>query len=726
MTRTKLLVAVVMACLSACVAPETAEVTGRDDGLARLALATGGPITVEMGDGGTTRTLAMTERHLSGRAGDPAAVATKFLADYADVFGLDSDAAASFAVVRADVEPNGVRHVVLQRHQHGEPVAHGTIAVHLDRDNGVFRVVGDSAYLGAPLRNTRVLTPEQAGRAAATGLGVAGDATGVTRQIVVVAPDDARFAYEVTLSWHDDRGAQHLHAVVVDAASGALLASHDLVENFTGRVYTASPGAAPTSDGRTVVSFDGDVTASPSGWVGSARTTTGNNAAAATDLDGNNSVGSNEIRPAADASDAFDFPMSPSDEPSTYREAAVANAFYLVNDWHDRAYKLGFTESAGNFQSSNFGNGGGQNDEVQIDVQDGAGTDNANFATPPDGQRPRMQLFVFDLANGAGGVHQDSALDPSVVYHEQTHGLSNRTVGGGSTGCLVNLQSAGMGEGWSDFMAASFLGDPVVGAYVTGNAATGIRRASMANSPFTYGDIQDRELAEVHDVGEMWAAALWDIRTALGAATTEQLVVSGMKLTPCRPTMVDARDAILAADAAINAGANRCALYTAFAGRLLGTGASSPNDTSTTQIVTSADVPADCGDTIPPGGTKTFTAVDVPKAIPDNDPAGATSVIHTRPKGFVATKVLVTVDITHTYRGDLVIQVIAPDGQIATLADRTGGSADDFHVADLDITSSFAAGTRASGTWKLFVRDTAIQDTGEITGFSLTLTAVKR
>jgi extracellular elastinolytic metalloproteinase len=181
-----------------------------------------------------------------------------------------------------------------------------------------------------------------------------------------------------------------------------------------------------------------------------------------------------------------------------------------------------------------------------------------------------------------------------VVYHENTHGLSNRLVGGGTTTCLRGLQSGGMGEGWGDFMGSSFRNDPVVGAYVTGNTTLGIRRASMASSPFTYNDVKNGNLGEVHDVGELWAAVLWDVRTALGAAKTEQLVVQGMKNTPCNPTMLQARDGIIAADASINAGANRCALFRAFARRQMGSGASSPNHNSTTQIVTSTAVPAGC------------------------------------------------------------------------------------------------------------------------------------
>ena len=113
----------------------------------------------------------------------------------------------------------------------------------------------------------------------------------------------------------------------------------------------------------------------------------------------------------------------------------------------------------------------------------------------------------------------------------------------------------------------------------------------------------------------------------------------------------------------------------------------------------------------------------VPKTIPDNDPAGVTTGINVKRPGLALQKVLVSVDITHTYRGDLVIQLIAPNGEIATLSDRAGGSADNFSAVDLDVTSSFTPGSSASGPWKLFVRDLAIQDTGTINSFSLTITA---
>ncbi|HEU4728978.1 MAG TPA: extracellular metalloproteinase [Kofleriaceae bacterium] len=588
----------------------------RDEAVQVLQQSAGAPVALEVNELGTTRVVSMTPQFpVPSRTSDPALAALSFLSTHHDTFQMDATEAASFVVSRVDVEPKlGVSHVTLQRMFQGIPVFQGAITVHMDAGNGVFRALGDEFYRVSPPTNRMTLSASQAALAAGKALGVPlsltvaateGQATTfsspgtldpvkVEPRIFEVATGDDRFAYQVLLSWADAQKQQQYQLALVDAQTGALLASHSLVETFTGRVFNvnAQPTANMTTDTRTVVSFDGNPAASPSGWVGTARNTVGNNAVAATDLDGNNTVGTNETQPVADANNSFDFPFSPTQNASNFRPAAVANAFFLVNDYHDRTYLLGFTEAAGNFQTNNFGKGGAQNDPVNVDAQDGSGTNNANFSTPPDGSRPRMQMFLFTLN---GGATEDGDFDPTVIYHENTHGLSNRLVGGGSTGCLGGLQSGGMGEGWGDFMGSSFLNNPVVGAYVTGNATVGIRQFAMSNSPFTYNDIKNGTLAEVHDIGELWAATLWDVRTQVGAAVAEQLVVSGMKLTPCNPTMLQARDAIIQADANLNAGANRCKLWGAFAGRLMGTGASSANANSTTTIVTSNAVPADCG-----------------------------------------------------------------------------------------------------------------------------------
>ena len=127
-------------------------------------------------------------------------------------------------------------------------------------------------------------------------------------------------------------------------------------------------------------------------------TTQGNNAQAYTDTDANNSPDAGSS-PSGGTARNFDFAMPLTSAPSAYRPAAVTNLFYWNNIIHDVQYQYGFDEVAGNFQVNNYGKGGLGNDSVQAEAQDGSGTNNANFSTPPDGQRPRMQMYVWTAPN---------------------------------------------------------------------------------------------------------------------------------------------------------------------------------------------------------------------------------------------------------------------------------------------------------------------------------------
>jgi extracellular elastinolytic metalloproteinase len=602
---------------AACVGVDGDEATGaRGHAIDALQHKTGARVAFEANELGTTRVLDMTPQYpVPSRLADPAAAAARFLTEHHDAFQLSAGDASSFVATSVDVEPDiNVSHVTLQRTYNGFPVFQGSIQVLMDGGNNVVRVTADELFrIGTPT-NRLSLAPLEAANAAAKSYGLALSLDGGTTDgratvfesaslldpakvepyIFQVALGDDRFAYQVLLSWADDNKEQQYQVALVDAHTGEILFDASLVDTFTGRVFTATtvPRTSDTTDRRVVVSFNGNATASPSGWVNTTRRTQGNNVVACTDLNANNSCGTNEVQPTANTNDAFDFPYSPTQDAPNFRPAAVANAFFYANDFHDRVYALGFNEASRNFQLSNFGRGGAQNDPVNLDVADGSGTNNANFATPPDGSRPRMQMFLFNRRSAS--VRQDSSFDGSVVYHEYSHGLSNRLVGGGSTACLRGLQSGGMGEGWGDFIGSSFRADPIVGAYVTGNNTTGIRRASMANSPFSYNDVRNGNLNAVHAVGELWAATLWDVRRTVGAAVIERLVVQGMKNTPCNPTILQARDAIITADNSINGGANRCTIWRAFGARQMGTGAASPNHNSTTAIVLSTAVPAGC------------------------------------------------------------------------------------------------------------------------------------
>lgn len=167
------------------------------------------------------------------------------------------------------------------------------------------------------------------------------------------------------------------------------------------RVF-ALPVESPIHGNRTLVSSPSDSISSPFGWHdtnGSAGAeftiTRGNNVFAYTDP---NNTGSG-FSPDGTSALHFDFPFTPGTAPSSYQSAAVTNLFYLNNMMHDIWYQYGFDEASGNFQFNNYGNGGAGSDEVNAEAQDGGGTNNANFATPPDGQNPRMQMYIWTGSN---------------------------------------------------------------------------------------------------------------------------------------------------------------------------------------------------------------------------------------------------------------------------------------------------------------------------------------
>jgi secreted trypsin-like serine protease len=85
--------------------------------------------------------------------------------------------------------------------------------------------------------------------------------------------------------------------------------------------------------------------------------------------------------------------------------------------------------------------------------------------------------------------------------------------------------------------------------------------------------------------------------------------------------------------------------------------------------------------------------------------------------GAASATATVDVNIVHTYRGDLVVDLVAPDGSVYNLLNRSGGSADNVIQAFPKNLSS----ETANGTWNLRVRDAAAQDVGYINGWSITL-----
>jgi extracellular elastinolytic metalloproteinase len=118
-------------------------------------------------------------------------------------------------------------------------------------------------------------------------------------------------------------------------------------------------------------------------------------------------------------------------------------------------YRYGFTEASFNFQKTNIRAGGTANDPINVNVDNGTTELNAYFTAPPDGQPGRLDLLNWPSLFNGNPLH-DGAFENDLVIHENGHGVSQRMTGGGTTRCLQTIESAGLGEGWSDALADWF------------------------------------------------------------------------------------------------------------------------------------------------------------------------------------------------------------------------------------------------------------------------------
>lgn len=157
----------------------------------------------------------------------------------------------------------------------------------------------------------------------------------------------------------------------VDAHTGDLLSVTDFVNDLTYTVLPIKKIALP--NGLEQVVNPENLSSSPNGWV-TASATAGNN------------VVSYKSSTSSTASSPFNYVYNDSLAPTNTANVAASkvNAFYLINTLHDIWYQYGFTEKSYNFQTDNFSKGGSGNDRVLMSVQDASGTNNANFATPPE------------------------------------------------------------------------------------------------------------------------------------------------------------------------------------------------------------------------------------------------------------------------------------------------------------------------------------------------------
>ncbi len=613
---------------------------------------------------GAVRSLASERGFLSAAASEPPmAIAMDFVRRNVAALGLEASDLEGYAV--SDVvfsKVTGATRIYLQQRYQGIPVYNAQLQINVNRDGRILSVnnsfmaglqraiaslqpaVELPAAVGEALRFSGLRAPAPGKLSAGAGVqqrtrvanaGISLEPIDGALMILPVRPGEARLVWNFQIHTLD---RQHMWDLTVDAGTGQVWTRFDWVAGDQYRVYprpVESPNHTtplPPSDGRVLAVNPANSLAAPFGWhdtngaAGAESTlTTGNNVDAYTDVDANNVADTNS-RPNGGASLNFDLPLNLTLAPSGYRPAAVTNLFYWNNIIHDVQYQYGFDEAGGNFQVNNYGRGGLGNDSVRAEAQDGAGTNNANFGTPPDGQRPRMQMFIWTPSN----PDRDGDLDAGIIVHEYGHGISNRLVGGPSNvNCLTNTQQPG--EGLSDWWALAYTAQPGdtgpkprgIGTYSLNQQTNGqgIRTQRYSTDPavntWTYASISG--MAVPHGVGSVWAQGMWEVYwklvgahgfdpnlyNAAGSAGNQRAMLyvnEGLKNTACNPTFTQVRDGIIQAAQANHGGEDVCRMWEAFAAYGLGTNAVSGGANSTSPT-NGFNIPASCQGG---GGTTVF------------------------------------------------------------------------------------------------------------------------
>ena len=331
--------------------------------------------------------------------------------------------------------------------------------------------------------------------------------------------------------------------------------------------------------------------------------------------------------------------------------------------------------------------------------------------------------FCMTYGDGAGNVKPLTSLD--VAAHEMSHGVTAATAN-----LVYSGESGGLNEATSDIFAAGVEffsnttadpGDYLVGEKIDINGdGTPLR---YMDKPSKDGGSKDAWYSGIGSIDVHYSsgpANHWFYLLSEGSgAKTVNGVSYNSPTSDGLPVTGIGRDKALqiwfkALTTKFTSTTNYAAARTgtlAVAGELYGT--------TSAEYKAVADAWAGIAVGSRPGGGGGGTVFENTTAvsIPDNGAAVTSTVNVTGVTGNAPSALQVGVDITHTWRGDLVIDLVAPDGTAYRLKNSSSSDSADNVVTTYTVNASSEV---ANGAWKLKVQDVAAQDTGKINSFKLT------
>ncbi|MEV6028956.1 M4 family metallopeptidase [Streptomyces sp. NPDC052036] len=602
-------------------------------------------------------------------------------ADTARAIGLG---AQEKLVVRDVVkDADGTVHTRYERTYAGLPVLGGDLVVDTAKSGQTQRVIKATSATIKVASLTPALTAATAEKQALSVARAEGskktDADRAPRKVIWAANGTPALAYETVIGGFQDDGTPNQLHVITDAASGKELFRYQGIETGVGNTqYSGQVTLTTTQSGSTYTLNDG-------------------------------SRGGHKTYNLNHGSSGTGTLFSQSND--TWGNGTTSNAATAGADAHYGA------QETWDFYKNTFGRSGIKNDGQAAYSRVHYGNSYVNAFWDDS-------CFCMTYGDGSGNADPLTALD--VAGHEMSHGVTSNTAGLNYSG-----ESGGLNEATSDIFGtgvefyannSSDVGDYLIGEKININGD---------GTPLRYMDKPSKDGASK----DSWYSGLGglDVHYSSGPANhffyllsegSGAKVINGVSYnSPTAdglPVTGIGRDKALqiwyrALTTKFTSTTNYASARTgtlAAAGELYGTTGAEYKAVQDAWAAIAVGSRSGGGS----GGGTSYEST-TPVSIPDNGPAVTSSITVSGRTGNAPNNLQVTPNITHTWRGDLVIDLIGPSGTAYRLKNFSSSDSAD-NVTDTYTVN--ASSETANGTWKLKVQDQAAQDVGKINSWKIT------
>ncbi|MGW1214536.1 M4 family metallopeptidase [Streptomyces sp. NPDC002499] len=609
------------------------------------------------------------------RAADTAGAAT----------AKDIGLGAKETLVPRDVvkDADGTLHTRYERTYAGLPVLGGDLVVDTAKSGATQRVIkATNATIKVSDVTpdiTRAAAEKQAvTRAKALG-GTKASADAAPRKVIWAASGTPVLAYETVVGGLQEDGTPNQLHVITDAATGKKLFEYQAIKNGTGNTqYSGTVTLTTTQSGSNYTLTDGARGGHKTYNLNRGTSGTGTLFSQTTDTWGNGTTSNTAT--------------------------AGADAHYGAAETWD-------------FYKNTFGRSGIKNNGVGAYSRVHYGNAYVN-AFWDDG------CFCMTYGDGSGNARPLTSLD--VAGHEMSHGVTSNTAG-----LVYSGESGGLNEATSDIFGtgvefyannASDVGDYLIGEKININGnGTPLR---YQDKPSKDGASKDSWYSGIGSIDVHYSSGPANHFFYLLSEGSGAKVINGVSYdSPTSdglPVTGIGRDKALqiwyrALTTKFTSTTNYAAARTgtlAAAGELYGTTSTEYKAVQDAWAAVAVGARSGGGGG---GGTSFENTADV--SIPDNGAAVTSSITVSGRTGNAPSNLSVSVDIVHTWRGDLVLDLVAPDGSTYRLKNSSANDSADNVQATYTVNASSEV---ANGVWKLKAQDVAAQDTGYINSWSLT------